>query len=69
MKDLAPSVVRIFPMASVAPPRGGGAGGGWPPPQCFSECSFRFVQIRCIEEDGGGKLSADSVAYLACIYS
>ena len=31
-------------------------GGGRPPPQCFSECSFRFVQIRWIEEEGGWKI-------------
>ena len=31
---------------------GGGGEGGRSPPQCFSECSFRFVQIRWIEEGG-----------------
>ena len=48
--------MRVYRMCfvAVAPPRGGE--GGRPPPQCFSECSFRFVQIRWIEEEGVWKI-------------
>ena len=57
----------IFCASSVAPSRGGEGGGGRPPNvfQSIVLDSFKSDELR----RGVGKLSADSVAYLACIYS
>ena len=41
--------------------------GGTTRPQCFSECSFSEIHANSMK-NGGGKLSSDTVAYLACIY-
>ena len=54
---------------TVAPPRGGEGGAAAPPPNVFQSVvldSFKYDDLR---RRGVGKLSADSVAYLACIYS
>ena len=49
--------------------QGGARGGGRPPPNVFQSVvldSFKYDELR---RRGVGKLSADSVVYLACIYS
>ena len=49
--------------------KGGGGGAAAPPPNVFQSVvldSFKSDELR---RGGVGKLSADNVAYLACIYS